>query len=90
MQLFYGFPHVVAFRISSPFKEILKFFVSSEASVLLYCFHFIFILAFDKIRRGVQEVGSMRVCFDVWGKKAGMKDRVDIPLDGEFQVVGDW
>jgi len=82
--LFDGFPRIVAFRISPPFKEILQLFVPSEASVLPYCFHFVFILAFDKVRWWSREVGAMRVCFDIWGKKAGMEDGVNVPLDGEF------
>jgi len=82
--LFYGFPRVVAFWISPPFKEILKSFVLPEASVFPYCFHFVFILALDKIRRRAREVGAVRVRFDIWGKKAGVEDRVNVPLSGEF------
>ena len=74
MQLFDGFPRVVTFRVSSPFKEILKFFVSSKASMLPYCFDLVFILPFDKVRWWSQEVRAMRVRFDVWGKKAGVED----------------
>ena len=82
--MFDGFPRIVTFRISPPFKEILKLFVLPKAPVLPYCFHFVLILAFDKIRRRTREVGAVRICFDVWGKKAGMEYRVDVPLDGEF------
>jgi len=88
MQLFDGLPHVVAFRISPPFKEILKSFVSSEAPMLPYCFHFVFILALNKIRWRSREVRAMGVRFDVWGKKTGMEDGVNVPLDGEFQTIG--
>jgi len=82
--LFDRFPCVVAFWISPPFKEILELFVSSKAPMFPYCLHFVFILAFDKVRWGMREVGAMRVRFDIWGKKAGMEDGVNIPLDGEF------
>jgi len=82
--LFNGFPRVVAFWISPPFKKILQFLVSPEASVLPYCFHFVLILAFDKVGWWSREVGAVRVRFDIWGKKAGVKDRVNVPLDGEF------
>ena len=84
MQLFGRFPCVVAFRISPPFKEILKLFVSSKASVVPYCFDLVFVLSFDKIRWWPREVGTVRVRFDVWGKKAGMENRVNVPLGGKF------
>jgi len=82
--LFDGLPRVVAFRVSPPFKEILKSFVLPEASVFPYCFHFVFILALDKIRRRAREVGAVRVRFDVWGKKTGMEDGMYVPLRWEF------
>ena len=89
MQLFDGFPRVVAFWIALPFKEILQLFVSSKAPVFPYCFHFVFVFAFDKIRWGTREVGAVGVRFDIWGEKTGMKHRMYVPLSGEFQTVCD-
>jgi len=87
--LFDGLPRVVALRISPPFKEILKSFVSSEVSMFPYCFHLVFVLTFDEIRWWSQEVWAVRVRFNVRGKKAGVKNRVNVPLDGEFQMICD-
>jgi len=58
--------------------------------MLPYCFHFVLVLAFDKVRRWSREVGAVRVRFDIWGKKAGMEDGVNVPLGWEFEMIGDW
>jgi len=80
--LFDGFPRVVAFWISPPFKEILKSFVSPETPMLPYCLHLVLVFSFDKVRWWSREVGAMRVRFDIWGKKAGVKYGVNVPLYG--------
>src|SRR6267142_4272948 len=89
MQLFHRFPCVVAFRVSLPFQEVLELFVLPKASVLPYCFNFVLVFPFDKVRWWPREVGTMWICFNIWGKKTSMKHGMDVPLGWEFQVVGD-
>ncbi len=63
MNLISWFPCVVAFRVSLPFNEILKFLRSSKLSVCDDLFDFIFIFSIDKVRWWSGEVWAMCLCF---------------------------
>jgi len=64
MQLFFGFPSVIAFWVTFPFEEILQSFVSPDTSMGVDVFHFVFCLALDEIRWWSRKVGTVQVCFN--------------------------
>jgi len=63
MNLIRRFPCVVAFGISFPFDEVLKFSGLSELSVCDDLFYFVFIFSVDEVRWWSGEVWAMCLCF---------------------------
>src|SRR5579863_8592293 len=84
------FPGVIALWVAFPFEEILELFSPSMTSVASYLLHFIFRFSRDKVRWGSGIVGSVGVRLDVWGKQAGVKKGVNVPLMGELKLIGHW
>jgi hypothetical protein len=51
MDVICWFPSVIALRVSSPFHQVLQGMTAPEASVIAYCFDFIFFFSFYYIQR---------------------------------------
>ena len=81
-------PGVIALRVSFPFEEILELFPSSMTSVAPYLLHLVLCFSRDKVRWWSGVVGSMGVCFNVWGKQTGVEYGVDVPLIRELELIG--
>jgi hypothetical protein len=47
MDVIHQLPCIVAFRISSPFNQILEGMTAPKASVIVYCFNFVYFFTFN-------------------------------------------
>jgi hypothetical protein len=68
----------------------LQLFVLPKVAMSPDGLHFVLRFSIDKVRWGSHKVGTVGTCFDIWGKKVVMEDRVDVPRHGEIQLRGDW
>jgi hypothetical protein len=41
--------------------------------------HFVLHFSIDKVRWGSRKVGTVGICFDVWGKKVVVENGVNVP-----------
>src|SRR5487761_1562614 len=80
-------PGVITFRVSLPFKEVLQLSPSSMTSVAPDVLDFVFGFSCDKVRWGSGEVGTVRVRFDIWGEKTGVKHGMYVPLGRQLQLI---
>src|SRR5579863_7057608 len=88
MHLISWFPSVIALRVAFPFEEVLELFSPFMTSVAPYLLHLVFRFSRDKVGWWSGVVGSVRVGLDVWGEKAGVEHRVNVPLMGELKLIG--
>ena len=63
-QVSFVFPGIVSGGISLPFDEVN--IASSLSFMRDYCFHFVFVFSFDKVRWRTQVIGSMDIVFMIW------------------------
>ena len=67
LNVFYGFPHIVAFGVSQPLYEILQLFSPPMILVVADGLDFVLFVIIDKVRWGPGVVFSVLNCFDIWG-----------------------
>ena len=86
MNLIGIFPGVVAFGVSLPFDQILQGLALPPGLVGTYLFHFVFFFSINQVQWRSGEVWSVRLHFSVSRDQTGVEDRVDVPLDWEFEL----
>ena len=83
------FPCVVCIGIALPLDKILELSFTSEVMVIDDGLDFIFFGVFDKVRRWPRVVGPVFCRFTIRGQEGRVKDVMDGPGGGEFQLICD-
>ena len=86
------FPGVVSCGISLPFDKILKVSSLPEIAMIDDGLDFVFLLSINDVWGRTREIVSVLTSFSKWGQKPGVKDVMNGPGRGEFQLccyIGD-
>ena len=82
-------PLILRVWVPLPFDQVLYLVPSSELARLEDFLNFIFFFPIDKVRWGFCEIGSMELSLTIRGQEVYMENVVNLPLWGEFQLIGD-